>query len=181
MKMTGENIIKADRESVWQALNDPETLCRSIPGCESLERTGENSFKAIVVARIGPINTKFSGEVELSDLNPPAGYTLSGNGSAGPMGNAKGQAHIALEEQGDSTKLSYEVSAQITGKIAQLGARLIDSTAKTLAGQFFDRFGRIVTGEPVDEIKQGGSFIPVWGWVVLIILMMALVYYLYLS
>jgi len=146
MKFAGENSIPAPPQKVWEALNDPEVLRQSIPGCESLEKTGDNEFKATVVTKIGPVKTKFDGEVSLSDLDPPNGYTLSGKGSGGPAGNARGSAKVTLKPNGAGTLLSYDVDAQITGKLAQLGSRLIQSTAKMLAGKFFDKFGEVVAG-----------------------------------
>ena len=146
MKFAGENSIPAPPQKVWEALNDPEVLRQSIPGCESLEKTGDNEFKATVVTKIGPVKTKFNGEVSLTDLDPPHGYTLSGKGSGGPAGNARGSAKVSLKPDGAGTLLSYDVDAQITGKLAQLGSRLIQSTAKMLAGKFFDKFGEVVAG-----------------------------------
>ena len=155
MKITGENIIAADKETVWQGLNDPEILRRAIPGCEELQTVGENAFKAIVTTRIGPVSARFEGQVSLSDLNPPHGYTLSGGGSAGPMGNARGAAKVKLETVAEGTKLTYEVDAEITGKIAQLGARLIQSTAGVLAGQFFRKFAQAVA--PAEGAGDGAA------------------------
>ena len=144
MKITGENSIAADEKTVWAGLNDPEILRQSIPGCESLEQVGANSFKATVTTRIGPITAKFNGNVELTDLDPPNGYTLIGAGSAGPMGSAKGAAKVKLVPHGGGTKLTYDIDADITGKLAQLGGRLIQGTVNMLAGQFFTRFGELV-------------------------------------
>ena len=141
MEMTGERRIPAPRQQVWDALNDPEVLRASIPGCESVEREGEDQFKARVAVKIGPMSAKFAGKVRLENINAPAGYTISGEGSGGAMGFAKGGADVALQETGpDETLLNYNVKAQVGGKIAQLGARLVDSTAKQMADQFFDRF-----------------------------------------
>ncbi len=141
MEMTGERRIPAPRQQVWDALNDPEVLRASIPGCESVEREGEDQFKARVAVKIGPMSAKFAGKVRLENINAPAGYTISGEGSGGAMGFAKGGADVALEEAGPAeTLLNYNVKAQVGGKIAQLGARLVDSTAKQMADQFFDRF-----------------------------------------
>ena len=141
MEMTGERRIPAPRQQVWDALNDPEVLRASIPGCESVEREGEDQFKARVAVKIGPMSAKFAGKVKLTNINAPAGYTISGEGSGGAMGFAKGGADVALAEAGPAeTLLNYNVKAQVGGKIAQLGARLVDSTAKQMAGQFFDRF-----------------------------------------
>ena len=146
MKITGENQIAATPQQVWEALNDPVVLRQSIPGCESLEKISDSEFKAKVVTKIGPVKTTFNGEVTLSDLDPPHGYTLSGKGSGGSAGNAKGSAKVSLTPNGDGTLLSYNVDAQITGKIAQLGSRLIQGSAKMLAGKFFDNFEAVVTG-----------------------------------
>jgi carbon monoxide dehydrogenase subunit G len=149
MKLTGENRINASPQEVWRALNDPEILRQAMPGCETLEKIDDTHFKATVTTKIGPVQAKFSGEVELSDLNPPHGYTISGKGSGGVAGNARGSAKVKLEPDGAGTKLSYDVDAQVTGKLAQLGSRLIDSTAKMLAGQFFNKFEQLVS-KPVE-------------------------------
>lgn len=151
MKLSGENLIPAPREKVWAALNDPEILKQCIPGCESLEKLSDTSFKATVGTRIGPVQARFAGQVTLSDLDPPNGYTISGTGSGGVAGNAKGGAKVRLTPEGSSTRLSYDVDAQVTGKLAQLGSRLIDSTAKMLAGQFFDKFQEVVGGPQPEE------------------------------
>lgn len=143
MEMTGERRIEAPRGRVWDALNDPEALKAAIPGCESVERTGPDSFEAKVAMRIGPMSAKFGGKVKLSNVVPPESYTITGEGSGGAMGFAKGGADVSLSEQGaDATLLRYAVKAQVGGKMAQLGARLIDSTAKQMADQFFDRFAK---------------------------------------
>ena len=146
MKITGKNQIAATPQKVWEALNDPDVLRQAIPGCESLEKISDNEFKATVVTKIGPVKTKFNGEVTLSDLDPPNGYTLSGKGSGGSAGNAKGSAKVSLTPEGNGTLLSYDVDAQVTGKLAQLGSRLIQSSAKMLAGKFFDNFETVVAG-----------------------------------
>jgi carbon monoxide dehydrogenase subunit G len=145
MKLTGENRINASPEEVWRALNDPEILKQAIPGCDTLEKISDTQFKATVTTKIGPVQAKFTGEVELTDLDPPRGYTISGKGSGGVAGNARGGAKVKLEPDGNGTKLSYDVDAQVTGKLAQLGSRLIDSTAKMLAGQFFNKFEALVS------------------------------------
>lgn len=145
MKLTGENKINASPEEVWRALNDPEILKKCIPGCDTLEKLSDTAFKATVTTKIGPVQAKFNGEVELQDLDPPNGYTISGKGSGGVAGNARGAAKVKLEKDGAGTKLSYDVDAQVTGKLAQLGSRLIDSTAKMLAGQFFNKFEQLVS------------------------------------
>jgi hypothetical protein len=149
MEMTGERRIAAPRERVWEALNDPAVLQAAIPGCESVERTGDDSFQAKVAVKLGPMSAKFGGKVNLTNINPPASYTISGEGQGGAMGFAKGGADVALDEVGPSeTLLRYNVKAQVGGKMAQLGARLIDSTAKSMADQFFDRFAAQLNPAP---------------------------------
>ena len=158
MKMTGESLIAAPKDVVWAALNDPDVLKQAIPGCDTLEKIGDTQFKATVTAKVGPVQAKFAGEVELSDIDPPNGYTISGKGSGGVAGNARGSAKVKLEQEGEGTRLYYEVDAQVTGKLAQLGSRLIDSTAKMMAGQFFKKFGEIVEGPGAEgEATAEGS------------------------
>jgi carbon monoxide dehydrogenase subunit G len=141
MEMTGERRIPAPRERVWAALNDPAVLQAAIPGCESVERIADDQFQAKVAMKLGPMSARFGGKVTLSNINPPESYTISGEGTGGAMGFAKGGADVALEAEGpEATVLRYNVKAQVGGKMAQLGARLIDSTAKSMADQFFDRF-----------------------------------------
>jgi uncharacterized protein len=148
MDMTGERRIPATRETVWNALNNPEILKAAIPGCESLERTGENELKATASVRIGPIVAKFAGKVSLLDLDPPNGYRIEGEGQGGVAGFAKGGATVRLVGEATDTVLTYDVKAQVGGKIAQLGARLIDATAKQMADTFFDRFVAAVAAPP---------------------------------
>ena len=150
MDMTGERRIAASRERVWEALNDPETLRASIPGCESLVREPDGGLRATASVRIGPIAAKFTGKVQLLDLDPPNGYRIAGEGQGGVAGFAKGGATVALSPDGDATLLKYDVKAQVGGKIAQLGARLIDATAKQMTDAFFDRFSAIVAPAMAD-------------------------------
>lgn len=140
MDMTGERRIAAPRGRVWDALNDPAVLKASIPGCESLEKQAADAFRAAATLKIGPIAARFTGSVQLSDLDPPNGYTISGEGQGGVAGFAKGDAKVRLTDDGAGTLLGYEVHAQVGGKIAQLGARLIDASARQMADAFFDRF-----------------------------------------
>jgi carbon monoxide dehydrogenase subunit G len=140
MDMSGERRIHAPRQKVWEALNDPEILKASIPGCDSMERLGENELKATASIKIGPISAKFAGKVTLADIDPPNGYTISGEGQGGVAGFAKGGASVRLTDIDGGTLLTYDVKAQVGGKIAQLGARLIDASAKQMAETFFDRF-----------------------------------------
>ncbi|MEX2450786.1 MAG: carbon monoxide dehydrogenase subunit G [Rhodospirillales bacterium] len=140
MDMTGEYRIPAPQQAVWDALNDPDVLKASIPGCESVEKVSDTDLKAKVTLKIGPVKAKFAGEVTLSDMDPPNGYTISGKGSGGAAGFGSGSASVSMREEGGETVLSYSAKASVGGKIAQLGQRLIDSTAKKLADEFFDNF-----------------------------------------
>src|SRR5580698_5577638 len=141
MQMNDSQRIPAAREKVWAALNDPEVLKQCIPGCQSLEMTSPTDMTATIVVKVGPVKATFSGKVTLSDLDPPNGYRIAGEGSGGVAGFANGGASVKLEPDGDdATNLQYVVDAQIGGKLAQLGSRLIDSTAKKLAGEFFQNF-----------------------------------------
>lgn len=148
MVIEGQERIEAPLSKVWDALNDPEILKASIPGCESLEKKSDTELEAVVTLKIGPIKAKFNGEVRLENLNPPHSYTIVGEGKGGVAGFAKGGADVTLSEDGpDATVLSYQAKADVGGKIAQLGSRLIASTSKKLSGQFFSEFNRQVSGE----------------------------------
>lgn len=197
MEMKGECRIKASREQVWAALNDPEILKAAITGCESLEADAENHFVATVTIKVGPVKAKFSGEVTLSDIDPPNGYTISGQGKGGPAGFAKGGAKVALREEGGETVLSYEVEANVGGKLAQLGSRLIDGTARKLADEFFNKFAELAAApavaapepepEPelvaaaVDEkpaeVEEARGGLPTWVWVGGLIVIVLIVLY----
>ena len=147
MEMAGERRIAAPAQKVWEALNDPAVLRACIPGCQSLERDGDDRFNAVAEVKIGPIGARFKGAVALSDLDPPRGYTISGQGSGGVAGNAKGTAKVRLSPDGAGTLLSYTVEAQVGGRMAQLGGPLIDATARQMADRFFAKFGEVVGGE----------------------------------
>ena len=136
-------------EAVWAALNDAEILAKAIPGCQELNKLSDTELNAKVKLKIGPVSATFTGEVTLSELNPPRSYVISGSGKGGVAGGATGSARVELEpiENGTATRLSYEVNAAVTGKIAQLGSRLIESTAKKLATKFFTDFITILTPE----------------------------------
>jgi hypothetical protein len=153
MQLTGEYRIPLPREAVWRALNDPEVLKASIPGCESLEPAGENGYAATVIAKVGPVKAKFQGAVTLSDLDPPNGYTISGEGKGGAAGFAKGGAKVRLEADGAETLLRYEVDANVGGKLAQLGSRLIDGAAKKLSDEFFAKFS-------AEAARAAGAAVP---------------------
>ena len=148
MEIKGEYRIAASREKVFAALNDTAVLQACIPGCESLEKTSDNEMKAKVRMRIGPVSASFSGKVTLSDIDPPNGYKITGEGQGGAAGFAKGGAVVTLRDDGAATVLDYNVDAQVGGKIAQVGARLIDGTAKKLADEFFGKFATMVGGPP---------------------------------
>src|SRR3978361_120023 len=144
MDMTGERRIPAPRQTVWEALNDPDVLKASIPGCESLEKLADNQMKATAAVKVGPISARFTGKVQLTDIDAPNGYRISGEGQGGVAGFAKGGANVALTDDGSDTLLRYQVTAQVGGQLAQLGGRLIDATAKQMADAFFDRFSKQV-------------------------------------
>lgn len=145
MEMTGEFHIPAPRQQVWEALNDPEILKQCIPGCETIEKVSDTEFTAKVVAKVGPVRASFGGKVNLSDLDPPKGYTISGEGSGGVAGFAKGSAKVDLDEEGgEATLLKYAVQAHVGGKLAQIGSRLVDAAANKVAGQFFSAFNEKV-------------------------------------
>lgn len=146
MELTGEQRINATRSRVWAALNDVDVLRASLPGCEALEKEGDDAFKATVRASVGPVKAKFNGEVHLENIDAPNGYTLVGEGKGGAAGFAKGQADVRLEDEGDTTKLSYTVKANVGGQLARIGGRLIDATAKKLSDEFFTNFRAQVEG-----------------------------------
>lgn len=149
MNLSGSVRLDATRESVWTALNDPEVLRRAIPGCDSLNRLSPSEFTAQVTARIGPAKASFSGSVVLSEIDPPHSYTISGEGSGGSAGFAKGSAKVRLAAEGEATVLSYSVTANVGGKLAQIGGRLIEAAAQKLALEFFNNLRAIVTPKAV--------------------------------
>jgi carbon monoxide dehydrogenase subunit G len=152
MEIKGEYKIAAPRDKVFSALNDPAVLQACIPGCESLEKTSDTEMKAKVRLRIGPVSATFTGKVTLSDIDPPNGYKISGEGQGGVAGFAKGGAVVTLRDDGGATVLDYDVDAQVGGKIAQVGARLIDGTARKLADEFFGKFAAMVGGPPAAAV-----------------------------
>src|SRR5271156_3636457 len=143
---TGDVTWPAERPRVWALLNDPETLKSAIPGCQSLEKTGDTGFAAVVKTKIGPVSATFKGKVELSDIVPLVGYTIAGEGEGGVAGFAKGGAKVSLADAPGGTLLRYNVEAHVGGKIAQLGARLIDGVAKNMADKFFANFAAAAGG-----------------------------------
>ena len=152
MDLTGEYRIPATREKVWAALNDDEVLKKCIDGCEELKKESETEFSARVTAKVGPVKAKFSGKVTLSDLDPPNGYTISGEGQGGVAGFAKGGATVKLSEDGNATILNYEAKAEVGGKLASVGSRLIEGVAKKTADDFFGKFSDIVGGAAEEEV-----------------------------
>ncbi|MFK7962689.1 MAG: CoxG family protein [Burkholderiaceae bacterium] len=140
MQLTGERVIPAPIEKTWAALNDPEILKASIKGCESLEKTGDDEFMAALKIKIGPVNARFKGKLNLENVQPPNSYTIRFEGQGGVAGFGKGSADVSLESQGDTTLLKYESNAQVGGKIAQIGSRLVDSAASKIAQEFFAEF-----------------------------------------
>ena len=149
MKLSDEKRLDAPREEVWRGLNDPDILKQSIPGCESLEQISDTEFEAEVRAKVGPVKAKFAGEVTLDNSAAPESFSLTGEGKGGAAGFAKGGAQVTLTEGDGETLLSYEAKADVGGKIAQLGSRLIQGTAKKLSGKFFSKFAEVVAEQTV--------------------------------
>jgi len=147
MQMTGQQRIPAPRETVWKALNDPKILEACIPGCQELIKISDTQMTATAVLKVGPVTAKFQGAVTLSDLDPPNGYRITGEGQGGVAGFAKGGAVVRLEADGNETILHYNVSADVGGKLSQLGGRLIDATAKKLSAAFFTRFAEEIEAQ----------------------------------
>ena len=166
MEMTGEFRISAPRQRVWEGLNDPEVLKQCIPGCQVLEKVSDTEFNGRVVASVGPVRATFGGKVTLSDLDPPQSYTISGEGSGGVAGFARGGAKVNLAEDGAATLLTYAVQAQVGGKLAQVGSRLIDGIARKMAGDFFGHFAAAMATEqpapvPAEAAAGDGATAPV--------------------
>jgi carbon monoxide dehydrogenase subunit G len=155
MKLSGSYQINLEKQKVWEALNDPEILRQAIPGCEEFTKNSDTEFTAKATNKIGPFNASFTGDVELKDLNPPNSYKISGSGNS-PVGFASGEASVKLEDHQNGTKLIYEVEANVGGKIAQVGSRLIDMTAKKMADIFFGKFSELISTEDIssNEIQQ---------------------------
>ncbi|MEP3276024.1 MAG: carbon monoxide dehydrogenase subunit G [Stappiaceae bacterium] len=158
MELKDQQVINAPATEVFAALNDPEILKACIPGCESLEKTDETSMLATVAMKVGPVKARFKGSVKLENMNPPVSYTIVGEGKGGAAGFAKGSADVNLVEENGATSLNYAVKADIGGKLAQLGSRLIDSTAKKLSAEFFKKFAEAVEQE--DNAEQAASVQP---------------------
>jgi carbon monoxide dehydrogenase subunit G len=151
MDMTGEHRINAPRAVVWAGLNDPETLKQSIDGIEEITKASDTQFDAVAVVKVGPVKAKFKGKITLSEIDPPNGYTITGEGQGGAAGFAKGGAKVKLEDDNGGTLLKYTVNAQIGGKLAQIGSRLVDGAARKMADEFFTAFAATV------EAQSGGA------------------------
>ncbi len=180
MEMTGEQFIPALQAEVWRGLNDPEVLKACISGCESIEKLTDTEYAVVTTAAIGPVKAKFRGKLLLADLDPPNSYSLSFDGQGGAAGFGKGSAKVSLASETAGTRLSYAVKAQVGGKLAQIGSRLIDGVAKKMADDFFAAFNQKIggpvpaTAEPWSEAAPGAA--PLW-WVVAIIAAMFLLAY----
>ncbi len=159
MKLSGSYQINLEKQKVWEALNDPEILKKSIPGCEEFKKDSETEFSATAKNKIGPFNASFTGTIELKDINAPNSYKIVGSGNS-PVGFASGQADVKLEESSDGgTKLIYSVEANVGGKIAQVGSRLIDMTAKKMADIFFGKFTQLISSVSISEKKEENDLI----------------------
>ena len=147
MEMTGEQLIAASQAATWEALNNPDVLKDCIPGCESVTRVADDQYDLVMTAKVGPVSAKFKGKMTVSDADPPRAYKLAFEGQGGVAGFAKGEASVTLMPEGASTRLAYTAKAAVGGKLAQIGARLIDGVATQLAGSFFEKFNRRVSGK----------------------------------
>jgi len=145
MEMTGEQLIRAAQADTWAALNDPETLKACVPGCESIERTSDTEYAVQMTARVGPVSAKFKGKMTLSSLNPPHSYTIAFEGQGGVAGFARGSADVSLTPEARDTRLAYKVKANVGGKLAQIGSRLVDAAANKVANDFFAAFNEKMT------------------------------------
>lgn len=193
MEMSGSRQIAAPQADVWQKLNDPLVLKRCIPGCESLEKIDDTNLKGVVAIRLGPMALRFNGDVQLSNIKPPNSYRLSGSGKAGPAGFASGFADVSLEPKDGGTLLSYKVESTIGGRMAQLGARLIDATSAQLAGEFFDKFAAEVAPAAAPEaVSAGGPVVPksrpatgyavpAWAWAAAGVVILAGLYFVFVG
>ena len=144
MEMSGEQLIPASQQQTWDALNDPGMLKQCVPGCESIEPLGDDQYQVLMVARVGPVSAKFKGKLALSDIRPPDSYSIAFEGQGGAAGFAKGGAQVRLAPEGQSTRLTYEAKANVGGKLAQIGSRLVDAAAKKVADDFFRNFNEKV-------------------------------------
>jgi carbon monoxide dehydrogenase subunit G len=178
MELKGEKLIPAPINKTWAALNDPEVLKGCIAGCEALERVGDDGFAALMAVRVGPVSAKFKGNLKLSNVQPPNSYTIHFDGQGGVAGHGKGSADVTLVEQGQQTQLNYVARAQVGGKLAQVGSRLIDAAAGKIAEDFFKAFeAALAPAEAAEPAAAGGGNKTLW-WVVGGAVLIAVVYWL---
>ena len=189
MEMTGEQIIPVAQAEVWRGLNDPEVLKACIPGCDSIERVSDTEYTVLMTAAVGPVKAKFKGKMVLADMNPPNSYSLSFDGQGGTAGFGKGSAKVALTPEGAGTKLSYSVKAQVGGKLAQVGSRLIDGVAKKMADQFFTAFNEKMAGPaatvaapnpaaaPAAATQAAGGSNKLWWIIAAVVTVLLIVYF----
>jgi carbon monoxide dehydrogenase subunit G len=152
VQQTGEYRIAAAREKVWLALNDPEVLAQCIEGCQSMTKVADDAYTTSIKAKVGPVSATFSADLNLTELNPPSSYTLNGSVKGGAAGFGKGAAHVSLVEDGNATILRYQVDANVGGKLAQVGSRLIDGAARKMADDFFRKFSEVVAPGQVERV-----------------------------
>jgi len=167
MEMTGEQLIPLSQDRVWRGLNDPQILMQCVTGCETIDKVSENEYKIAMTAAIGPVKAKFTGKLVLSDLKPPHSYSISFDGSGGPAGFAKGGAQVRLAPEGSGTRMSYSAKANVGGKLAQIGSRLIDGVAKKMADDFFTRFNEVMAPQAAEAPALAAQaeavpFNPIW-------------------
>lgn len=177
MEMTGEQLIPVPQAEVWRALNDPEVLKACIAGCETIERISDTEYRVALTASVGPVKAKFSGKLVLSDLNPPNSYSLSFEGSGGAAGFGKGGAQVSLKPEGSGTRLSYTAKANVGGKLAQVGSRLIDGVARKMADDFFAAFNRKLAGPAAAEAAPAKPGIHVLWWIAVAVVAMLLIFW----
>lgn len=181
MEMTGSEFIPLPQQRVWEALNDADVLKACIPGCETVEKISATEYRVAMTAAVGPVKARFTGKLLLSDVNPPTSYTLAFEGSGGPAGFGKGSSQVALVPEADGTRLKYSVKATVGGKLAQIGARLIDGVAKKMAEDFFKRFNDTVAplpAEVAEAVAHPGAAargVPHWVWVAIAVIVAVVV------
>lgn len=189
MEMQGSRVLAISQQQAWEALNNPEVLKASIPGCEKIEASGENRYVAVIAVKIGPMAAKFNGKIALTEMHPPESYTLSFDGQGGAAGFGKGQAQVKLVPQGTGCELNYEVRAQVGGKMAQMGQRLVDGVARSMADDFFKRFEEemqrrhpeaysTAAAAAPDRMEPAARPVPRWAWTAGALLVAALVWWL---
>ena len=185
MELQGERLIPASVEKTWAALNDPEVLKACIAGCESVERTGDDAFTAVVALKVGPVSARFKGNLQMTNIQPPNGYTINFDGQGGVAGFGKGSADVALTAQGEQTVLKYNARATVGGKMAQIGSRLIDATAGKITEDFFKAFeanlqagapASVAAPAPVVAAERDGSVTKLW-WLIAALVVLAIAYF----